>query len=513
MRSAVAMKRACVAVAITMAVVATSATARVTEAQRALIASAMASALANERADSGQPSMAAAVFDADGLIWSGAAGAADAAGKLPASTAFVYRAGSVSKLFTDIMIMKLVERHRIDLDAPVQKYLPEFHPANPFGTPITIRHLMTHRGGLVREPAVGSYFGTVDPGSAKLVASLNATTLVAAPGTITKYSNAGIAVLGRLLERVTGRPYDRLVADMILRPTGMAHSSFSLATRKGTLAYSEIAEVGGPRRPAPQFDIGLKAAGSLVAPVEDLARFGTTLLRDGSGASATLLSAASLAEMQRPQYAKDGSRTFGLGFSVGERNGMKIVGHGGAIYGYTTDFQLVPDGKFGVIVFGTVDAAAAPFRVSTYALGLTRAVLAGTAPPPLPPRGTSVAPAQARLIEGYYADGSDSAAIRTIDGHVYVDMPNYGGELQQRGGQMKILDDLSGGSDLEIDPQGRYLRDGKRTFIRTEWHEPKPVDPDLARWLAITGGITTGSAFMNAMASPMSPSNGSTVRP
>ncbi|OYY70049.1 serine hydrolase [Sphingomonas sp. 28-63-12] len=474
--------RPAIATAITAAIAlsVTPAFARVTEAQRASIAKAMTTALEAERADSGQPSMAAAVFDADGIIWSGTVGSADAAGKRPATPDTVYRAGSVSKLFTDIMIMQLVEKHRIDLDAPVQAYLPEFHPHNPFGAPITIRQLMTHRSGLVREPPVGSYFAKGDPGSAKVVASLNETTLVAAPGTVTKYSNAGIAVLGRVLERVTGRNYDDLVAAMIFRPAGMAHSSFSLAARKGPLAYAEIAEVGGPRTAAPQFDLGLKAAGSLVAPVDDLARFGITLLQDQSG-SAKVLRAASLAEMQRPQYAKDGARTFGLGFGLGERGGLKVVGHGGAVYGFTTDFQLVPSAGFGVAVFGTVDSGAAPFRVSGYALKLTKAVLDGAAPPSLPPRGAPVAAAAGRLLEGFYADETGSAALRYIDGHLFVDMPGYGGEIQQRGDRLEIVDFLEGGDDLVIDPQGRFIRDGNRTFTRTEWHEPAAAGADLAK--------------------------------
>jgi hypothetical protein len=74
----------------------------------------------------------------------------DPARKLPATAETVYRVGSVSKLFTDIGIMQLVERGELDLDAPITKYLPDFDPQNPFGAPITLRELMTHRAGLVQ---------------------------------------------------------------------------------------------------------------------------------------------------------------------------------------------------------------------------------------------------------------------------------------------------------------------------------------------------------------------------
>jgi CubicO group peptidase (beta-lactamase class C family) len=124
-----------------------------------------------------------------------------------ATASTVYRVGSVSKLFTDIGIIRLVEQHALDLDAPIERYLPNFHPKNPFGGTITIRELTSHRSGLTREPPVGNYFdddSTPAPTLAGTVASLNGTTLVYKPGTHTKYSNAGIAVLA-MLERAQGR--------------------------------------------------------------------------------------------------------------------------------------------------------------------------------------------------------------------------------------------------------------------------------------------------------------------
>ena len=130
---------------------------------------------------------------------------ADPKAKTPATAETVYRIGSVSKLFTDIGIMQLVERGELNLDAPVTDYLPDFHPKNPFGTPITLRQLMSHRSGLLREPPVGNYFETSEPSLAATVRSLNDTELVFAPNTHTKYSNAAIAIVGYVLEKRSGR--------------------------------------------------------------------------------------------------------------------------------------------------------------------------------------------------------------------------------------------------------------------------------------------------------------------
>ena len=110
--------------------------------------------------------------------------------KRPATADTLYRVGSVSKLFTDIAAMQLVEQGLVNLDAPVRRSLSKFAPENPYGEPVTVRQLMTHRSGLVREPPVGHYFDPTSPTLSETVASLNSTELVYPPGTHTKYSNA-----------------------------------------------------------------------------------------------------------------------------------------------------------------------------------------------------------------------------------------------------------------------------------------------------------------------------------
>jgi len=150
------------------------------------------------------PAFSLALVDDQEIVWARGFGLADPDRKLPATAETVYRVGSVSKLFTDLGVMRLVEQGRLDLDAPVTKYVPHFQPANPFGKPITLRMLMSHRAGLVREPPVGNYFVTDEPSLAATVRSLNDTALVYAPGARTKYSNAGIATVGYVLEKTQG---------------------------------------------------------------------------------------------------------------------------------------------------------------------------------------------------------------------------------------------------------------------------------------------------------------------
>src|SRR5262249_52441158 len=141
------------------------------------------------------------------VVWAEGFGYSDPKAKTPATAQTPYRIGSVSKLFTDIGIMQMVERGEIDLDAPITKYLPDFHPKNPFGKAITLRQLMCHRSGLLREPPYGNYFDPTQQSLAETVKSLNETELVYAPETHLKYSNAAIAVVGYVLEKKSGQPF------------------------------------------------------------------------------------------------------------------------------------------------------------------------------------------------------------------------------------------------------------------------------------------------------------------
>src|SRR5690606_18570364 len=163
---------------------------------------------------------------------------------------------SVSKLFTDIAAMQLVERGELDLDAPVTEVLADFRPDNPFGGEITLRQLMAHRAGLVREPAVGNYFELDGPGLAATVASLSGSTLVYAPDARTKYSNAGIAVVGRTIEQRSGQPFGAHVRASLLEPLGMRDSAFA-PPDSPRLAKARMWTVDGRGFEAPPFALGM----------------------------------------------------------------------------------------------------------------------------------------------------------------------------------------------------------------------------------------------------------------
>src|SRR5262249_35044185 len=154
----------------------------------------------------GIPAISIALVDDQRVVWARGFGLQNLKDSTRASAETVYRVGSVSKLFTDIGVMQLVERGVLDLDAPVTRYLPDFAPVNPSKTPITLRQLMSHRAGLQREPSAGHYFDSTGTTLAATVRSLNGRPLIYSPEQKQKYSNAAIAVVGDVLESTQKEP-------------------------------------------------------------------------------------------------------------------------------------------------------------------------------------------------------------------------------------------------------------------------------------------------------------------
>ena len=204
----------------------TSDTCHKTETRYTEVLKELNSAIRREVEQKELPSFSISLVDKNRVVWAKGFGFQDADKKIPATAQTVYRVGSVSKLFTDIAVMQLVESGKLDLNDPIQKHLPDLKPLDPYGVPITLRQLMSHRSGLVRESPVGNYFDPSEPTLTETVASLNKTSLVYMPGKKTKYSNAAIAVVGAVLEKHLDVSHAHQVRQRILDPLEMKDSSF-----------------------------------------------------------------------------------------------------------------------------------------------------------------------------------------------------------------------------------------------------------------------------------------------
>jgi CubicO group peptidase (beta-lactamase class C family)/D-alanyl-D-alanine dipeptidase len=445
------------------------------------VAQALTTLIEQQRAEHKIPAVSVALVDGSRVVWARGFGWADSAAGVPATAATVYRVGSVSKLFTDIAVMQQVERGKLALDAPVTRYLPDFHPRNPFGGEITLRQLTSHRSGLIREPPVGHYFDDTEPTLAATVASLNRTSLIYPPGKQTKYSNAGIAVLGEVLEKTQGESFYPYLQHAVLEPLGMRASRFQPTAEVRTgLAKGYMWTLDGRRFEAPTFQLGIGPAGSLYTTVLDLSRFMSVLFDGGAlPGGKRLLARPTLDSMWTPQFADSGATTgFGIGFGIDTLDGHRTVGHGGAIYGFATSLEALPDDSLGVVVVATLDVMNPV--TDAIAKAALRMLLAARGGKPLPtvPTPAPLSRSQAIALMGRYMKGDTGMDLEEYAGRLYLTPVQGGmrselrvGETGNSGGtsakRMELVLADQPGQDVRIVPlsSGR-IAIGKDTLKR-----------------------------------------------
>ncbi len=452
----------------------------------AAVADSVSKFIRHEMADKKLPAFSIALVDDQKTVWAQGFGYADPDKKIPATADTVYRIGSVSKLFTDMGVMQLVERGELDLDAPIEKYLPDFHPHNPFGKDITLRQLMSHRSGLLREPPAGNYFDPSELSLAAMVHSLNDTTLVYAPETHTKYSNAGVATVGYVLEKHSGQPFASYLQHAVLDPMGLDNSAFQPEPRLiRNLAKSYMWSYDGQLFRAPTFELGMAPAGCMYSTVLDLGKFLGVLFNGGRGPNGHLLKPETLQRMWTPQFGAYGDKTgYGIGFYVGQIDGHREIGHGGAIYGFATQVAGLPEDKLGVVTVTTMDSAnSVTTHVAQEALRLMLAAKQGQ---PLPEISvtTAISPEGVRQLDGRYGQGDQAVDLTAENSELYM-LPLAGGEeirLRQLGDS--LITDGREGYGLKVVPVDNGIRIRDRVLRRVRVGMPAPV-PE--RWEGLIG--------------------------
>ncbi len=170
------------------------------------------------------PGVAVGVYN-DGVQQVGGLGVTNVDHPLAVNEETLYQIGSISKTFTGTTAMRLVEQGKLDLDAPIRTYLPDLKLADADATErATMKHLLTHTGGWV-----GDYFddlGAGDDALAKMAVQMATVPQVAPLGTLWSYNNAGFYLAGRVIEVITGKPFEAAVQELVLDPLGMEHTYF-----------------------------------------------------------------------------------------------------------------------------------------------------------------------------------------------------------------------------------------------------------------------------------------------
>ena len=272
--------------------------------------------LATAQAEQRMPSVSACVFRDGEVIWERVLGVADVASGRAATSDDVYRIGSITKTFTAVLIMQLVQAGRIDLEAPLRTYLPEA-PVGP-----TVRMALSHLTGVQREPPGEIWESMQPPSREELIAGLEDAELVLRPGELWHYSNLVFALLGEIVMRVTGESYADVLQQRILDPLGLTRTSLRPDAPKASPYYVDPFADAVHDEPDPEVTESTGAQGGCGRPPADLARWGM-FLADGND---DVLPKAALDRMARPQTMVDEER----GASVGARARSRTVAAIGA---------------------------------------------------------------------------------------------------------------------------------------------------------------------------------------
>lgn len=264
----------------------------------------------------------------------------------------LFRPGSVHKLVTWTAVMQLVEQGKIDLNADINTYLADFQIPATYPSPITMLDLMSHTAGFAETTADDSTFDPAKLTSLGVYLKNHVPARVYPPGAVSLYSNYGATLAGYIVEQVSGKPYEQYVAEHILKPLGMDHSTLLQPLPEqfaGDLSHSYI--FNGEFQDQPFILIQVGPAGGMSASGADMGRFMLAHLQDGEHNGARILQPETARLMHTQSYAYDPAMTgFAHGFAEFKVNGRKLIGHGGHLPEFITELRLLVDEKVGIFV-------------------------------------------------------------------------------------------------------------------------------------------------------------------
>ncbi len=304
------------------------------------------------------PSASVALMDGERVVWSETFGYIDKAKKIRPDSDTMFCIGSVSKIFAAMATMKLVDQGKIDLDAPLARYLPEFRMLSPEYSQITVRMLLNHSAGFGGADYRNMFTYVPLTGyAAQVEEALASQRLKHAPGYLSVYCNDCVTMIEPLIEAVSGgKPYTQFVQEKILTPLGMENSRFSLEP----FPAGSYAPGYKGKKPDSQEFAQPYASGGLYTTPEDMGRVAGMLMNGGKSGGVRILSEHAVAEMGRDQTRQltfNPVPTFlrGLGWDNVAHSGLAAVGvrawhkKGGTMV-YETDFIVAPDEGLAVMV-------------------------------------------------------------------------------------------------------------------------------------------------------------------
>ena len=316
----------------------------------------------------GAVGLSVAVGRGQELVYERAQGFADLEFTVNADPETMFRIGSVTKQFTAAAIMKLSERDKLALDDPLAKFLPDY----PRSQDITLRHLLTHTGGVPNYTDLGRKWQTIvarELAHEELMALWVDLPLDFEPGTKWRYSNSGYYLLGMVIEKVAGVSYGEFLRETFFDPLKLTRTRYDsngevLLNRAQGYGFAEGKfwndQLIGMSQPG--------AAGALISSAGDLVRWQTAL------ANGRVVKPGSYEEMTLPYMLDDGSETsYGFGLGLQAEAGQRCVSHGGGIFGFNSFLGYWPEAKLSIAVISNSEG----LNSNALALELAKALLGG----------------------------------------------------------------------------------------------------------------------------------------
>jgi len=299
------------------------------------------------------PGAGIALVDGDQILWAGGVGVADRATGRPVTADTLFRVGSISKSFVAMALAKLAEQGRIALGTPVAALAPELAIENRWEAeqPITVAHLLEHTAGF-DDMHDNELYGPIAAESLPLAAVLarNPASRVARwrPGSRYSYANPGYTVAAYLIEKITGRPYEEVIARELLAPLGMTGA----ALRWSPEVDSRLARgYGAGDDPVPYTALYHRPAGNLMASPRELAALVQLGIGRGRIGGRTVISPAGMARIERCETAwLTSDMSYGLGTYLDPSERAPIRGHDGHVAGFLSVYGYLPDQRAGFVL-------------------------------------------------------------------------------------------------------------------------------------------------------------------
>jgi D-alanyl-D-alanine carboxypeptidase len=294
------------------------------------------------------------------ILYGRSFGLADRAFAVPARGDTRYRIASVTKLFTAALVLQLVDEGKIDLAAPVARYLPDYPGEG--GDRIAIRQLLNHTSGLAQYDRIASLDQALTEGieqyqrprtAAALLKRCCSGPLAHPPGTVFDYNNADYLLLGRIVERIAGRPFEQVLEERILRPLGLRDTAMARQARivpRLAPTYYWRGPAQGWMNDLPVYFENWDSAGGMYSTAADLLHFADALF------GGRLVSAGALAAMLRPGLDDYGLGLWSYSFTAGGR-AHRVAKRPGSIMGANAQLYRLIDERTTVVILANTNRA------------------------------------------------------------------------------------------------------------------------------------------------------------